>query len=108
MCVSVLKDKLTPGNPSWSTRVCVHACVWFAVLLTWGARENTEVRKPFLYYGFCTLVYVLQFSVLQFPYFGFHISISVLPCSYFCISILQCFPLAPTCDGSPGETTVSE
>ena len=70
--------------------------------------ENGEVRKPFPYYGFRTLVYVLQFSVLQLPYFGFRISISVLPCSYFCISVLQRFPLAPTCDGSPGETTVSE
>ena len=81
MCVSVLKDKLTPGNPSWSTRVCVHmcvhACVWFAVLLTWGARENAEVRKPFPYSSFRTLVYVLQFSVLQLPYFG-----SVFPFPY--------------------------
>ena len=39
--VCVLKDKPIPGNPSWGTRVCVHmyvhACVWFAILSTWGA-----------------------------------------------------------------------
>ena len=68
--------------------------------------ENTEVWKPFLYSGFRTLV-----SVLWLPYSGFRTpfpySISVLRFRTL-VSILQRFPLAPTWDGSPGETTVSE
>ena len=82
--------------------MCVYACVWFAVLLTWGASENAEVRKRFR----------TSLSVLQFPYSTFHTLVSVLSVSVLCfrtfISALQCFAFTPTWDGSPGETAVSE
>ena len=99
----VLKDKPTPGNPSWGTRVYVHTYVCVCMCMVCSALDLGGKWKT-LKYG--------NVSILQFPYSSFHTLVSVLSVSVLCfrtfISALQCFPFTPTWDGSPGETAVSE
>ena len=85
MCVSVLKDKPTPGNPSWGTRVCVaYVCVVCSTLDLGGQVENAKYGNRFrtsvsVLRGFRTPPSVLPFPYSRvrtsaFPYFSvFHL-----------------------------------
>ena len=67
----MLKDKPTPGNPSWGTRVCVHMCVHACGLQY--SRPGGQVENAKYGNRFRTSVSVLRGfrtppSVLPFPY----------------------------------------